>query len=172
MIMLDPKNVKVKDFDGNDYQYLITQMPAEKARELINISSDSGFDVLYSVMKYVFIDGECLDTEKKINSFIPDHIALMELEDKVFMHTFGFLVNWKGIDNLPNINVDFNSIDCAVVDPIVAVILEEKMATLHELRTIYTLVDMMNMWAVINTNRANSYLAQKEAENRSKQHGR
>lgn len=38
------------------------------------------------------------------------------------------------------------------------------MATLHELRTIYTLEDALNMFEAIMVNRSNEYLAAKAAK--------
>lgn len=60
------------------------------------------------------------------------------------------------------------SIDCENVDGLLATIISEKQATLHELKTIYTLEDALNIWEVIAVKRANEYLAAKHAESQRK----
>lgn len=50
----------------------------------------------------------------------------------------------------------------------VAAIIGEKVATLHELKTVYTLEDALNMWETIVVQRANEYLAAEHSRKNQK----
>ena len=49
------------------------------------------------------------------------------------------------------------------LDPFIATIVANGKATLHELKTVYTLEDAFNLWEVIVTSNFNTWLAHKEA---------
>lgn len=49
------------------------------------------------------------------------------------------------------------------VDGFIGFLLGSDRVTLHELRTVYTLEDAMDMWEVLVTNRFNEWLAYEEA---------
>jgi len=50
----------------------------------------------------------------------------------------------------------------------IAAIIDEKKATLHELRTIYSLEDAYQIWEVIAVRRYNEYKAQKFYDKKAK----
>jgi hypothetical protein len=63
-----------------------------------------------------------------------------------------------------NIGGESPSVDLANVDGLLGVITEERLATWHELKTVYTLEEALNLWEIIAVKRANEYLAAKHAE--------
>lgn len=50
------------------------------------------------------------------------------------------------------------------VDPVIGAIVSEKQATLQELKTVYSLEDMYDMWEVIAVNRYNEAMAVEAAK--------
>jgi len=69
---------------------------------------------------------------------------------------------------LGTINPEFTGIDCPNVNGMIAAIIDEKKATLHELRTIYSLEDAYQIWEVIAVRRYNEYKAQKFYDKKAK----
>lgn len=49
------------------------------------------------------------------------------------------------------------------VDPFIGCIIANGKATLHELKTIYSLEDAFDMWEIVVTSNFNAWLAAKEA---------
>lgn len=54
------------------------------------------------------------------------------------------------------------------MDGLIGAIISSGKATLHELKSIYSLEDAIDMWEIIVTVRHNEYLAMKHAEKQSK----
>lgn len=167
--MLDEKEIEVYDIDGLDHRYIIYQIPAAYAQEMTQNKSDDRYKAL---LKYSYYDGVCLDSDEKINIHIPDYTAMKYLENEVYYHTFGFLRDWKGMEGVPNISGDFESVRSATVNSIVALVIEERLATLKELRNDYTLLDLMNLWSIVNANRVSNHLAYKAINKESAQNNR
>ncbi len=49
------------------------------------------------------------------------------------------------------------------IDTMIATIVDSRLATLNELKTIYTIEDAFNLWEIIMVSRYNEYLANKAA---------
>ncbi|AAT37734.2 gp15' E', partial [Burkholderia phage BcepB1A] len=60
------------------------------------------------------------------------------------------------------------SIDHVNVDGFIACIVEEGLATLRELQTVYCLEDALDMWEIIMVKRTNERLASEAADKRSR----
>ena len=68
-----------------------------------------------------------------------------------------------------NVRQEGRRVDHPNIDPIVACIIGERLATLQELKTIYSMEDMMDMYETIMVGRYNEYLAMQDAKAKAKQ---
>lgn len=92
--------------------------------------------------------------------------------DEIGIHDDGvqlqFFSEWQDL-RLPRIdNGEIASVDFKNIDPLIGALINEKQATLKELKEDYTLEDAFLMWECIIVKKTNEYLAHKHAEKKAK----
>ena len=70
-----------------------------------------------------------------------------------------FFSKWASLDFLKRYRPEYPTVDYQNVDEFIAAIIADGKATLHELKTIYTLEDSFKLWEIIAVTKYNEYLA-------------
>lgn len=124
----------------------------------------------------VFADGEwrLLDNREAINKYVKDHLEIIPpmlvlrgILDLVTDFSFGFAHEWKGVripSRFTGQGIDVKS--STHVPPMVAQIMNEKMATLRELEEYYSLEDAFTMFDVLVAKSVNVAVAHEAAARR------
>lgn len=111
-ILLKPKEVTVKDIDGNELTYIISRLPATVGREVLMQYPISALpkvgdyrvneSVMLKLMAHVGVPratGEplMLTTQALIDNHVPDAETLMRLEAKMMEHNVSFFGNGRAL---------------------------------------------------------------------------
>jgi len=165
--------IKSKSFDAFGMSYRTAQFPAAGGMELMGHMIDMNpMDVLCRT-EARGPDGAWtrLDNRDSVNEFVRDALGIMPpilvlrgLTKIVNDFSFGFAREWKGVKIPARFRtgpVDPKS--SSYVDPMIAQILSEGMATLRELEEYYSLEDAFKMFDVIVAKSVNSALAHEVA---------
>ena len=75
-----------------------------------------------------------------------------------------FFSKRASLDFLSRYRPEYTGMGFKNIDPIIATIIADGKATLHELRTIYSLEDGMNLWEIIAITRYNEYQSMERAK--------
>lgn len=111
-----------------------------------------------------------LDDRNAINSYVkdalnilPPMLVLRGLISVVNEHSFAFAKEWRGVKIPSRFRAEGEVKSSAYVAPMIASILQEKMATLRELEEYYSLEDAFKMFDVIVAKGVNTALAHESA---------
>ena len=170
--LINPKTVFI-----DNSRFLIGRMPALVALDFFeNYKAGGSYipiineDIVNSMMSFVyFIDFveddenyKRLNTTSKINKYVDNVEILLELEKHIVKHNTDFLNGRKEVKLYKKFNsakYNYQNVHSGL-----AALIAEKIATLHELRTIYDYEDMLNMLEVIQVNKSNEAQAIEEAK--------
>lgn len=168
--MIEPKTVEL-----GGKTYLLGKFPATVGREILMQYPTSAMPkigdyktnhaLMLRIMSYVGVQVEgreeplMLTTEALVNNHVTNAETLVKLEWAMVQHNFDFFYGWARV-KLPRIP-DAKSPIASVrnVDEICAALIGANLATLQELRTVYTLQDALQMFEVLVVQRANEYAA-------------
>jgi len=106
--------------------------------------------------------------ERFIDCEIIDHCTLELLQQELIRYNERFLENRKDLTFLKSYRSKFRSQGFLNINPIIGAIIDDNKATLNELKTIYSLEDMFNLWEIIATTRYNENKAIEDAQKQSK----
>lgn len=109
---------------------------------------------------------------KGVPSHLPPSLILRTLMESVKKHNFGFLSDWKGV-KIPNRFVaDASSVESTYLEPLVASLINNGLATLQQLEEYYSLYDAFAMFDGLLTKSLNEAYSHEAAaaEARNKQH--
>ena len=79
-----------------------------------------------------------------------------------------FFSKWASLDFLKRYRPEIAYVDFQNIDHFIGAIVANGKATLHELKTIYSLEDAFLMWEVIAVTRYNEYLAVQHANKQNR----
>lgn len=100
-----------------------------------------------------------LDSPDLIDLHVPSWEIMSELEYASLDFNYGFLKTWKPI-RMPNgMGSGRPVVSCRHIDPIFSALISSKYATLHEMKTIYSLEDVFMMVEVLTVHNINEYNA-------------
>lgn len=111
-----------------------------------------------------YYDGVCwsrISCNEKIDEVMESWEDIEHWASEMTAFNFGFIPNIKLNRGAPS----GNPLQPAMVDSLFHAIMANGYATLHELRTIYSLEDAFLMLDSITTTKINEYIAMKEAKN-------
>jgi len=161
--------------------FLIGRMPALTALDFFeNYQSKGSYipaineDIINIMMSFVyfidFVENEenykRLNTTSKINKYVDSAEVLLELEKHIIKHNTDFLNGRKEVKLYRKFNsakYNYQNVNSGL-----AALIAEKLANLHDLRTIYDYEDMLNMLEVIQVNKSNEAHAIDEAKKSQK----
>jgi hypothetical protein len=105
-----------------------------------------------------------LNTRALVDNHIPDWETLARVEIAMMEYNVSFFANGKASGFLELIVNESASVAFPNVDGLIGAIVAEGKASLHELRTIYTLEDALDLYEVIAVTRYNEHLAIEHAK--------
>lgn len=100
--LIKPKDVTIKDLDGEERRYIISRFPAVDGRRIIvswvgSAASQKGEKsevAMRDIMRYVAVEtGDTLTrltTQALIDNHVPDSISLLRLEAEIMDYNTGF----------------------------------------------------------------------------------
>lgn len=132
----------------------VADIPAWYAKKLMDNNSDPEEWVLWCEV----LDGGVWRRFRDYDD-IDDHleswIELGKLAEEEVMHNIGFMAGFR----LHRVGSNFEGVDTNHLDPIFHAVMSANYATLHELRTIYSLHDVYLMLDSLTTTRRNEKIA-------------
>lgn len=119
---------------------------------------------MLSYCERVYADGQSnvrLISKALVDNHVPDFDTLIKLENECLQFNFDFFAQGKVLDFL-NKGLSLARIESfRNIDGFIGQIIVSGRATLHELRTIYTLEDAMDMYEAEAVTKYNEYLISK-----------
>jgi hypothetical protein len=100
-----------------------------------------------------------LDSPELIDEHVPDWEALSFLEQAAMKYNYAFLETWRPIRTPASMAAKYVVVECRNVDTIFSALIAAQYATLHELRTIYSLEDVFMMIEVLTVSSINEHNA-------------
>jgi hypothetical protein len=168
---------KTKTFDLFGVTYRTTQFTAIRALAIMGDPNTPPLVNLSQTQVYVQDRGwVAMDTRESVNEHvvdrmcvIPPRMALQKLLNKVNDYSFGFTMRWKGV-KIPS---RFRSggeeaKQSSHVDPMIAQLLQEEVATLRELEEYYSLEDAFAMFDVMVAKGVNEAIANEAAAKKTR----
>lgn len=124
----------------------------------------------------IFLEGEWVDLNySTINSNVKDfsnamspQLALKALCAHVNDLNFGFLDTWKMIQVPARFLSGAKTVSAEGIEPVVATLVQEGVASIRELEEYYSLEDAYRMFDIIMSKTVNNLLGQEEAEREAK----
>ena len=161
----------VKYFETFGRHYRITQFAATRGFELMEKREELGPLDMLSGTSARRDSGEWVDlnTRETINELVTDIAEILpprEILDVIFgfasYHNFGFLHSWKGAKIPRRFVSEKESVSSTYVEPIVSILIQDKVATLKELEEYYSLEDAFKMFDVIVVKGINQALSNED----------
>ncbi len=163
---------KTKPFDVFGIQYRVTQHPAVACMAMLG-KPTSPEDELSRTEVKAGTEWVPLDNREAINKYvvdklniIPPVLVLRGLMTLVHDFSFAFTKTWKGVKIPLRLQGDGEIKSSTHIQPMMAQILTEGMATLRELEEYYSLEDAFKMFDIIVVKSLNSALAHEAASKR------
>jgi len=100
-----------------------------------------------------------LETPELVDEHVPDWEALQKLESAAMDYNYGFLENWRPVKPPASMRSKFAVITCRYMDPIFSTLISANYATLHEMRTVYSLEDVFMMIEALTVSSINEHNA-------------
>lgn len=158
---------KTKTFGLFGVDYRTTQFTAVQALEIMERESTHPIDNLRLTQAHVpgrgWVD---LDSRESINEIVRDEtgilaprLVLQALLRTVNEYSFGFTTAWKGVKIPKRFTSGVDAKSSSHVDPLIAQLLQEEVATLKELEEYYSLEDAFKMLDVMVAKGVNEALA-------------
>lgn len=164
-------SIKTLQFDAFGVLYKTTQFSAVSAAEIM--SSDKIDPITIMQKTEAYRDGTwwALDSDERINYCVVDIAGalsppyiLKALMSIVNDFNFKFMEGWKGTRIPSRFREDCEVVENNNVDPMIAVLLADGVATLRELEEYYSLEDAFKMFDVLMTKSLNECLAMEAAK--------
>ena len=106
-MLIKPKEITVIDTDGQEYQYIISRLPAVEGREILSLyplsnapkvgdyaNSEKGMLLLMKYVERVYPDNNIrLTTKALIDNHVPDAETLIKLELEALKYNVSFFKN-------------------------------------------------------------------------------
>jgi hypothetical protein len=163
---------KTKMFDAFGVQYRVTQFSAVTCMTMLGkdispLEELSGTEVK-GPMEWVRLDNREAINEYVVDkaNILPPVLVLRGLVRLVHDFSFAFTKDWKGVKIPVRLQGDGEIKNSTHVQPMMAQIMTEKMATLRELEEYYSLEDAFKMFDVIVAKSINTALAHEAAGKR------
>jgi hypothetical protein len=167
---------KTKNFDLFGVEYKTTQFPAIPALVIMEKAAHiHPTDNLRHT--YVRAKGEwhALDSRDVINECVVDkafivapRLVLQAVLKIVNEFSFGFVSDWKGVKIPSRFTSGVAPRESKYVDPLIAQLLQEDVASMRELEEYYSLEDAFKMFDVMVAKGVNAALAQEAATKNAK----
>lgn len=164
---------KTKPFSAFGVDYRSTQFSAVTSLAMMDHMEElSPVDLLSRTEVRDKEDGGwvLLNDRRTINSYVKDSLGLIApmlvlrgVLSIVNEHSFDFARQWRGIKIPSRFQSEAESRHSVYVPPMIATIIQEKMATLRELEEYYSLEDAFKMFDVLVAKGINTALAHEEA---------
>jgi len=175
-------SVQTKTFTVFGRQYRSRQFAAVRALELMAMPGDIPPCIILGNTEAMIMDGMretgvwCrLDTTEAINLHVRDGIGKMPpimvmraITVYSSDHTFKFLKTWRGVKVPSRFRGDSTPVNSVSVDPLIAQLLQDGIATLRELEEYYSLEDAFKMFDVAVAKGVNQALANEDSMKKSK----
>lgn len=167
-----PAMTKTKIFDAFGVQYRVTQFPAVTCMAMLGTITSPVEELSRTEVKaqtgWVLLDNRAAINEYVVDkvNVLPPVIVLRGILRLVHDHSFAFTKEWKGIKIPLRLQGDGEIKNSTHIQPMMAQILTEGMATLRELEEYYSLEDAFKMFDIIVAKSVNSALAHEAASKR------
>ena len=146
----------VKSF-GEEWR--IDTLPAIQAKVILDSNSRDG--IFSSVSVFDCDKGFVrLDSDRLVDQYVKSWEWLAPLEVLAMEENFGFLREWRPV-TLPSAmrGQSAGAARYRAIDPLFGTLISENLATLHELRTVYSLQDAFIMLDCMMVKKVNEFLA-------------
>ncbi len=100
-----------------------------------------------------------LDSKELVDIHVPDWETLSTLEEASMKYNYGFLESWKPVRMPTSMKNARPSVTCKYMDSIFSALIVAGYATLHEMRTVYSLEDVFMMVEVLTVHNINEHTA-------------
>ncbi len=145
---------QTKIFDMFGVKYESIQFSAVEAMKILSQKKDN--DILF-LLKYTSVQGgEVLDNKESINknvvdkmNHLPGGIVLRGLTKVIYDFNFGFLLDFKMVKTPIKFLSDSKTIFSAHIDPMLANIISERLASLEKLEQYYSLQDAYILFDIL-----------------------
>lgn len=162
---------KTKQFSIFGVDYRTSQFPAIPALDIMaNVAAVHPIDNLR--LTQVNVDGVWtnLDTREAVNALVidrayilPPRMVLQAVLKLVNEFSFGFTSDWKGVKIPKRFASGVEPKTSSHVDPLIAQLLQEEVATLRDLEEYYSLEDAFKMFDVMVAKGVNAALSHEAA---------
>ncbi len=105
-----------------------------------------------------------LDNNDVIRKYVPDWETLLELENRISEYNYGFLRDWQPRKIPDKMVANYRQVDCKHMDGLFMSIITNNLATLHELKTMYSLEDAFLLLEVNTVSKINEFNANEAAK--------
>jgi len=143
-------NSDVKTVAGSQWRF--TKLSAVTAREI-----DEG--IIFSVEARVGSVWVKLDDPDLVNKHVPNWEVLMELESVALEYNFGFLDSWRPARLPAKMLANYTPMECRHIDGLFSSLISANLATLNELKTVYSLEEAFKLLEVLTVSKVNEFLA-------------
>lgn len=100
-----------------------------------------------------------LDSDELVDLLVPDWETLTGLERAAFEFNYGFLKTWRPIRLPASMQNSAGAVSHRYVDPLFASLIGAQLATLDQLRTVYSLEDAFLLLEVLTVKSINEHKA-------------
>lgn len=183
--LIEPKQIDVPTLDGDVCTFVIGKFPYVLARDIVRRKQEYidnpdkvaawalDKSILLDALKYCERENDVsnpipLSSLRAINDNVPDYICLDGIINSMWDYSFSFLKDYKSPNYAKFKSDGAKVISYKNIDAIEGVLITEKVATLYELKSVYSFEEALLQFEAVMVNRSNEYYAAEFANKKAK----
>jgi hypothetical protein len=169
-------SLKTIEFHAFGVEYRTKQFSAVHGMELLALEREYGpFDLLtqtdvrFAGQWINLIEGDAINEHvRDVLNIVPPLLVLRGIMGVVHEKNFGFIATWKGVKVPRRFVNGAPSMNSAHIDPLIAQLIQDEVATMRELEEYYSLHDAFKMFDVMVAKGINEAYAHEVASKSSR----